>query len=225
MWAIPTTVLWTSRMLELVVLLCSVQLPSQAAVHPHTKRHSGTCPMELSSQMLVLNHTTELGLDLQEQYVSTVTPGLPQQESSAVTYLMTVETYRASMWGYILPLQVNPIHWRAACKISLIWAMRPWGARYWETCILCIDTNMSLKYHMVRPLKFHFLFVVLEVIKNDQVIKVWKKWSPKGGGNPALDTKKVTGCRLCKHCGCMLNSELTQMITCLTSYSWPWTGN
>ena len=59
--------------------------------------------------MIILYHTTELGLDLQEQYVSTVTPGLPQQESSTVTYLMAVETYKASMWGYTLPPQVSPV--------------------------------------------------------------------------------------------------------------------
>ena len=131
MWVIPTTVLWTSRILGLVVLLCSVQLPTHPAVHLQTKRHSGTCPTELSFLVIILYHTTELGLDLQEQYCSTVTLRLPQQESSAVTYLMTVETYRVSMWGYILPIatQVNPVHWRAACKISLIWAMKPWGAR------------------------------------------------------------------------------------------------
>ena len=41
-----------------------------------------------------------------------------------------------------------------------------------KTCMLCIVTNMSLKYNIVRPLKFHFLFVVLQVIENDQVIQV-----------------------------------------------------
>ena len=72
---------------------------------------SGTFLMEVRSNVMVL-HTTEprlililvLGL-----YVSIVTLGLPQQESSTVTYLMTVETYRASMWEYIMPPQVSPV--------------------------------------------------------------------------------------------------------------------
>ena len=32
--------------------------------------------------------------------------------------------------------------------------------------------HMSLKYHTVRPLKFNFLLVVLEMIKIDKVIQV-----------------------------------------------------
>ena len=66
-----------------------------------------------------------------EQYFSIATLRVPQQESSAVTYLMPLEqaysdtdtdtdtdssntdtdtdTYRASMWGYILPPQVSPV--------------------------------------------------------------------------------------------------------------------
>ena len=70
----------------------------------------GTFLMEVGSNVLRLYHTTELGLFLMEQYVSTVTLGLPQQESSAVTYLMAVETYRVSMWGYILPPPVSPVY-------------------------------------------------------------------------------------------------------------------
>ena len=71
----------------------------------------GTFLMEIRSNVLVL-HTTELGLFLLvvvDQYISTVTLGLPQRESSTVTYLMPVETYRASMWGYMLQAQVSPV--------------------------------------------------------------------------------------------------------------------
>ena len=41
--------------------------------------------------------------------------------------------------------------------------------------MLCVVTNMSLKYH-----KFHFLFVVLHVIRNEQVVQVLKKVSKWG---------------------------------------------
>ena len=110
MCSIPTTVLWTSRILVMIVLLWSAQLPTQPAVYPLMDL-SGTFLMEVRSNVMVL-HTTEprlililvLGL-----YVSTVTLGLPQQESFTVTYLMTVETYRVSMWGYIMPPQVSPV--------------------------------------------------------------------------------------------------------------------
>ena len=64
--------------------------------------------MEVLSNVLGL-HTTEPGLFLLlvvGQYVSIVTLGLPQQESSTVTYVMPVETY--SMWEYMLPQQVSP---------------------------------------------------------------------------------------------------------------------
>ena len=58
--------------------------------------------------------------------------------------------------------------------------------------------HMSLKYHKVRPLKFHFLFVVLKMVFQTQLCyqKVDTKQKPEGG--------KVTVCRLCKRCGCML---------------------
>ena len=78
---------------------------------------TGTFLMEVLFNVLGLP-TTELGLFIiifmvmvlmvVGQYVSTVTLRVPQQESSAVTYLMPVETYRASMWGYTLPSQVSP---------------------------------------------------------------------------------------------------------------------
>ena len=86
-------------------------MPVQAAVY-QLMDLSGTFLMEVRSNALILNHTIEPGLFLVdlvvEQYVSTVTLGLPQQESSTVMYLV-VETYRASMWGYIIPPQVSPV--------------------------------------------------------------------------------------------------------------------
>ena len=128
MCSIPTTVLWPSRILELMVLLWSVQLLTQAVVHLQILQLSGTFPMELRSKALAW-HSPELGLFLLEQYVSTVTLGLPQQESSAVTYLMAVETYRASMSGYILPLQVSAVYWRETLlyDLSYLGSMRPVG--------------------------------------------------------------------------------------------------
>ena len=78
---------------------------------------TGTFLMEVGSNVLV-PHTTELGLFLilvVEHYVSTVTLGLPQQESFTVTYLVLVETYRASMWEYIMPPQVSPLHSGETC--------------------------------------------------------------------------------------------------------------
>ena len=77
--------------------------------------------MEAGPITLELYHTTEVGLALTalflEQHVSTVTLGLPQQESSTVTYLMPVELFRASMWGYIIPPQVSPVH---SGKLALV---------------------------------------------------------------------------------------------------------
>ena len=89
------------------MLHCAAQLPAQAAVFP--VMDGGTFLMEVRLNVLVLP-TTELGLETLEQYIFTVTLGLPQQESSTVTYLMPIETYRASMWGYMLPPQVSPVH-------------------------------------------------------------------------------------------------------------------
>ena len=76
---------------------------------------SGTFLMEVLSNVLRLYHTTDVGLFIEaslvlEQCVSTVTLGLPQQESSIAIYLMAVETFRVCMWGYILPRQVSPVH-------------------------------------------------------------------------------------------------------------------
>ena len=93
------------------MLLCSAHPPIQDAVYPLMDL-SGTFLMEVQSNVLVL-HTTELGLIMDmlvvEQYVSTVILGLPQQESFTVTYLIPVESFRASMWGYIMP-QVSPVY-------------------------------------------------------------------------------------------------------------------
>ena len=75
--------------------------------------------MEVRWTALILYHTTEVGLmvegflfvvHLVEQYFSTVILRVPQQESSAVRYVMSVERFRASMWGYILPPQVSPVY-------------------------------------------------------------------------------------------------------------------
>ena len=115
MCSIPTTVLWMSQILELVVLLWTAQLYPAIFLDNHQEL-IGTFPMEVVSQILILYHTTELGLILHylllEQFFSTVTLGQPQQESSTVTYLMLQEVFRASMWEYILPPQVSPVHWR-----------------------------------------------------------------------------------------------------------------
>ena len=98
------------------MLLCFVQQPSISAVFlDHHQELIGTFLMKVELNVLILYHTTELGLmeiyilDL-EQYFSIVTLGLTQQESSAVRYLMPMEIFRASMWGYILPPQVSPVH-------------------------------------------------------------------------------------------------------------------
>ena len=124
MCSIPTTVLWPSRISELVVLLCSAQLPTTAAVIlDHDQELIGTFLMKVRLSALILYHTTELGLmDIcllnLEQYFSIVTLGQPQQESSAVTYLMPVEFFRASMWEYIQPPQVSLVHWRETSLCS-----------------------------------------------------------------------------------------------------------
>ena len=123
MCSIPTTVLWPSRILELVVLLCAVQVPTYIAVFlDHHQELIGSFLMEVGSKIPILYHTTEIGLIVKgfllEQYFSTVTLRVPQQEFSAVRYLMPIEFFRASMWGYILPPQVSPVHWREACSFS-----------------------------------------------------------------------------------------------------------
>ena len=75
----------------MVVLLCAAQLPTYPAVFlDHHQELIGTFLMEVGLTSLILYHTTDVGLmevclleDL-EQYFSTVTLRVPQQESSAV---------------------------------------------------------------------------------------------------------------------------------------------
>ena len=117
MCSIPTTVLWPSRILELVVLLCSVQLPTYPAVILDQHQELiGTFLMKVGLKVLILYHTTEHGQVpssfLLEQYSSTVTLELPQQESFAVRYVMPMEILKASMWEYMVPSQVSPVYWR-----------------------------------------------------------------------------------------------------------------
>ena len=96
------------------MLLYSVQLPSYPAVIlDHHQELIGTFLMEVGLKILIFYHTTEVELMeiplLLEQYFCTVTLRAPQQESSAVRYVvaMPLELFRASMWGYILPPQVS----------------------------------------------------------------------------------------------------------------------
>ena len=122
MGSIPTTVLWPSRILELVVLLCTVQLPTylHSVFLLQHQELIGTFLMEVGLKIPTPYHTTELRLMhitlLLEQYFSSVTLRVPQQESSTVRYVMPIKLFRASMWGNILPPQVSLVHWRAACS-------------------------------------------------------------------------------------------------------------
>ena len=107
-WHMPTTALWPGQTLELIVQLCSAQLPYLAAVLAlDTLELTGTFPMEVRSRMMVVFHTTELGVFILGQCCSTATLRVPQQGSSAVTYLMPVEYYRASMLGYMTATLVS----------------------------------------------------------------------------------------------------------------------
>jgi len=54
--------------------------------------------------------TTELEQEILEQYFSIATLRVTQQGSSAVTYMMSVMNYRASMWGYTLVPLVSTVH-------------------------------------------------------------------------------------------------------------------
>ena len=99
-----------------MLLLCSAQLPlTEAAVFlDHHQELIGTFLMGVGWTASILYHTTEVGLMhiilLLEQFFSTVTLRVTQQESSAVRYLMSLEFFRASMWGYILIPQVSPVY-------------------------------------------------------------------------------------------------------------------
>ena len=96
------------------MLLCAAQVPTTPAVFlDHHQELTGTFLMEAELNVLILYHTTEIGLIeicplILEQYFSTVTLGAPQRESSAVRYVMPMEIFRVSMWVYILPPQVSP---------------------------------------------------------------------------------------------------------------------
>lgn len=106
---ITTTASSTSRILELTVQPCYVQLPMDVAARQAFLQLSGTFPMERKFQILLtgrMHHTIEQGLAgilVLEQYVSIANLKAPQQESSTVTYMMPMEISRVSMWGYTLP--------------------------------------------------------------------------------------------------------------------------
>ena len=74
-------------------------------------------------------------------------------------------------------------------------------------CVLSCTQHLSLKDHKVRSLKFNFLFVVLQMMKND-------KCNKNGVSNPVALSKsrhiaslekpeecETTRRRLCEHCG------------------------
>ena len=93
----------------------TAQLPTYPAVFLSQHQElTGTFLTEVGLKLLIFYHTTEEGLMddglLLEEYISTVTLRVPQQESFAVRYLMPLDLSRASMWGYILPPQVSPVH-------------------------------------------------------------------------------------------------------------------
>jgi len=70
----------------------------------------GSFPMEVKSKTMQTYHTTELEHEILEQCFFIATLRVPQQGSSAVTYLLPVlVTHRACMWGYILVLLVSPV--------------------------------------------------------------------------------------------------------------------
>ena len=86
------------------------------------------------------------------------------------------------------------------------------NARNWETCTLCIVLYPTFVIKISkRALKFNFLFVVPQMIKNEQVTQVYSKM----GSQTTLSILRE-GCRLCKHCGCMLNTDFTQV-----PHHWP----
>ena len=107
-WSIPTTALWPLWRLELAVQLCSALLHYQGAVSLVTVV-GGSIPMEVKSLTMWTYHTTEREHNILEQYFS-IALRVPQQGSSAVTYLVTIMYYRASMWGYTLAPLVSEGH-------------------------------------------------------------------------------------------------------------------
>jgi len=89
-WAIPTTALWRSQRLELITQLCSALLHYQTAVTLFLEvQMGGSFPMEVKLWDKWAN-TTELEHKILEHYFFIATLRVPQQASSAVTYLMPV---------------------------------------------------------------------------------------------------------------------------------------
>ena len=80
-------------------------------------------------------------------------------------------------------------------------------------CTLCIHVVLYPTYVIrVRSFKFSFLFVVPEMIKNDPSVKCENKLVSQTWEKLTLSiVKKPGGCRLCKHCGCILDTEFTQV--------------
>jgi len=70
----------------------------------------GSFPMEVKSQTMRAYHTTELEHKVLEHCFFIATLMAPQQESSAVTYLLPDMSNRASVWGYTLTPLVSPVH-------------------------------------------------------------------------------------------------------------------
>ena len=96
-WISPTTALWTTQILELVLQLWTALLPIHTAVLLQTLKLSGTFPMELKSHTIQPYHTEELEDRILEEWFSAATLRVPQQEFSTVTYLMPVISHRAYM--------------------------------------------------------------------------------------------------------------------------------
>ena len=74
-----------------------------------------------------------------------------------------------------------------------------------------------MKLGKVKSLKFNIWFVVLQMMKNDQVTyAIFLKMASQTPVVPAESSMhqaslekpqegEATGCTMCKHCGCMLN--------------------
>ena len=134
------------------MLLCSAQLPTHSAVHLQTLKLSGTFPMEVKSRIMVVFHTTELGVLILGQCCSTATLRVPQQGSSAVTYLMPVQTYRACLWGYMTATLVSRRRW---CKFYYSRNQCP---------LPCLFNSLShapaYHSHRMRPLYIQMLTIM-----------------------------------------------------------------
>ena len=95
----------------MAVKLCSALLHYQTAVSLVLKvQMGGSFPMEVKSQPIRESyHTTELEYKILEHYFSIATLRVPQQGSSAVTYLLLM-VQRASMWEYTLAPLVSALN-------------------------------------------------------------------------------------------------------------------